>query len=300
MKWEKKNEWRVLCSDCFLVFNECKSICRCRDKKWFLMISFVMCRDSIELWGWWAWTFFREVSHFQKAEVVVIESMKKLESHFKNGKKIVTDFEGCAWNSNDVKAHPPAAVVFKPCGISLSIKFVFVTHVILSSNNSRSSWQRQTYELSVVGTQISVHRLSNCWQMFSREGDETLKFALKRDRFVYFHQPLHHRCLHECRSSSLQWCRPMATRKRKHLLSTVDSWNRLPGQFCKLRSSPKGNYDGWKLNGKGRKEKKLSVQRFSIIVDLPWRIPFHNCRKYCHNLSSILLPQIRLYTIIRI
>ena len=142
--------------------------------------------------------------------------------------------------SNDVKAHPPAAVVFKPCGISLSIKFVFVTHVILSSNNSRSSWQRQTYELSVVGTQISVHRLSNCWQMFSGEGDETLKFTLKRDQFVYFRQPLHHRCLHECRSSNLQWCRPMATRKKKHLLSTVDSWNRLPGQFCKLRSSPKG------------------------------------------------------------
>lgn len=58
-----------------------------------------------------------------------------------------------------------SAVVFMLCGISLSITFDFLTHVMPSSNNSWPGWHWQTYDLS-VGTQICVHRLSICWQIF--------------------------------------------------------------------------------------------------------------------------------------
>jgi hypothetical protein len=61
-----------------------------------------------------------------------------------------------------IPTYSPSTVAFKLCGISLSINLVFFTHVILSSNNSRPSLHWQTYELSVVGTQISEHRLSIC------------------------------------------------------------------------------------------------------------------------------------------
>lgn len=74
-------------------------------------------------------------------------------------------------SGNYFKTTYTSSVLFKFCGISLSITFVFFTHVILSSSNSYPSWQRHTYESS-VGTQICVQRLSIRSQIFSAEVKE--------------------------------------------------------------------------------------------------------------------------------
>lgn len=250
------------------VFNECKSICRTRDMNWILM-SFAVIYDGF---------FLARVSYeLLRSEKVFCEILRGFKmfwtsSFIQKAQKLrqKLDFKKFTKFSNQNFFSYSPSVLFKSCGISLLAMFVFFTHVILSSNNSRPSWHWQTYELSVVATQISVHRLSNCWQMFSGEnGRNNKRLWKKRDRlsFSYFHC---FRCcrFHECQCSNLQWYRPMAIQMRSHLLSTADSWNRLPDQFCKLHSNPCGK---WELNGEGRKRKMsiLSQRRFTLKNSVP-------------------------------